>query len=215
MKIKELLTEGPWDFAKGLWKTGSLTGAKATNQQAQATKEIKPFIDSIINSWNRYVGLTNKNTAADAVTWAATNFKSDVSPVAKPADDTPEEINRFLTDVAKLYKAGDLKSTAGTGTKYKSRQSAVTPITPQASATSSAPSMAGKYGKSAASTQPQDYQSPMGVTVKASSDRGHVLTYKNNNYWPNNRGEWAIDGKDNSPATPQLQAEMDKVAGFA
>jgi hypothetical protein len=219
MKIKDIVAEGVLDFAKGLWNTGSIEGAKAASQQAQATKEIKPFIDSIINSWNRYVGLTGKKTAADAVEWANTSFKSDISSINPPANDSVQEINRFLTDVSKSYRAGALKSTAGTGRKYKSRQSAITPIqptTPQTPA-SSAPSMAGKYGKSATAaqtpTQAQGYQSPFGVTIKASSDRGHVLTYKNKNYWLNDRGMWANDGK-NSPsaeASAQLQAEMTKV----
>lgn len=211
MKIKELLTEGPLDFAKGLWQTGSLTGAKATNQQAQATKEIKPFIDSIINSWNRYAGLSGKKTAADAVTWAANSFKSDVSTVAEPANDTPEEINRFLTDVSKLYKAGELKSTAGTGKKYKPRQSAVTPITPQQTpATSSAPSMAGKYGKPAAPADTQIYQSPMNITVKQANDSGVILSYRNRDYMLNDSGQWALEGK--TAVSGQLDAEMDKVA---
>jgi len=215
MKIRDIVAEGVLDFAKGLWNTGSIAGAKAANQQAQATQQIKPFIDSIINSWNRYAGLSGKKTAADAVEWAATNFKSDISPINPPTNDSVQEINRFLTDVSKSYKAGTLKSTAGTGRKYKPRQSAITPIqptTPQAPV-SSAPSMAGKYGKSAAPAQAQAYQSPFGITIKASSDRGHVLTYKNKNYWLNDRGMWADDGK-NSPAaeaSAQLQAEMTKV----
>jgi hypothetical protein len=218
MKIKDIVAEGVLDFAKGLWNTGSITGAKAANQQAQATQQIKPFIDSIINSWNRYAGLSGKKTAADAVEWAATSFKSDISPINPPANDSAQEINRFLTDVSKSYRAGTLKSTAGTGRKYKPRQSAITPIqptTPQTPA-SSAPSMAGKYSKSATSAQTpstQGYQSPFGITIKASSDRGHVLTYKNKNYWLNDRGMWADDGK-NTPAaeaSAQLQAEMTKV----
>jgi hypothetical protein len=211
MKIKELLTEGPLDFAKGLFKTGSLAGAKAASQQAQATKEIKPFIDSIINSWNRYVGLTNKNTAADAVSWAAESFKSDISSVAKPANDTPEEINRFLTDVAKSYRAGALKSTAGTGTKYKQRQSAVTPMPQQQTPTASQPAgTIGATGKRGATApQPQSYQSPLNITIRQSTDPV-IVDYKGNPYMLNKQGEWAKDGGNNA-AGEAVQVEIDKV----
>lgn len=60
----------------------------------------------------------------------------------------------------------------------------------------------------------QGYQSPLGVTVAQASDAGITLKYKNRNFMLNNRGEWAMDGKDTagSTASQQLQAEMDKVA---
>ncbi len=81
-------------------------------------------------------------------------------------------------------------------------------------------SMVGRYGKKPAPTvqptQPQQYQSPLGITVLRSTDEGHILGYEGKKYWPNNRGDWAINGKDavTAVASPQLAAEMDKVAGF-
>jgi hypothetical protein len=216
MKIKDIVAEGVLDFAKGLWNTGSVAGAKAASQQAQATKEIKPFIDSIINSWNRYVGLTGKKTAADATQWAASNFKSDISPIDPPANDSVQEINRFLTDVSKSYRAGALKSTAGTGTKYKPRQSAITPIQPTVPQPSAGAGTIGATGKRGATapTQPQAYQSQMGVTVQQASDAGVVLNYRNRNYMLNDTGQWSMDGKNTASdiASGQLAAEMDKVA---
>jgi hypothetical protein len=196
MKIKDVVVEGVLDYAKGLLKTGTVAGAKAVNQQAQATKQIKPFIDSIINSWNRYVGLTGKSTAADAVGWAANTFKSDLSPVNQPANNSPQEINRFLTDVSKSYKAGVLTSTAGTGKKYKPRQSAVTPIQP---------------------TQPiqaptQVNQNPLNITIRQSTDP-IIVDYQGKPYMLNRRGQWAKDGDDgkNKQASETVQAEIDKV----
>jgi hypothetical protein len=215
MKIKDIVAEGVLDFAKGLWNTGSVAGAKAASQQAQATKEIKPFIDSIINSWNRYVGLTGKKTAADATQWAASNFKSDISSINPPANDSVQEINRFLTDVSKSYRAGALKSTAGTGTKYKPRRSAITPIQPTTTQTSAGAGTIGATGKRGATqppTQPQAYQSPLGITVRQATDP-IIMDYKGKPFMLNNRGEWALDGKDTAgaQASDPIQAEIDKV----
>ncbi len=226
MKIKDIVAEGVLDFAKGLWNTGSIAGAKAANQQAQATKQqaqatkqIKPFIDSIINSWNRYAGLTGKKTAADAVEWAGTNFKSDISPINPPTNDSVQEINRFLTDVSKSYRAGALKSTAGTGRKYKPRQSAITPIQPTAPQTPAGSSTIGATGKRGAtqtpttpSTQPQTYQSPLGITIRQSTDPV-IVDYQGKAYMLNDRGEWSKDGSDSKAAEAgaPVQAEIDKV----
>ena len=214
MKIKDIVAEGVLDFAKGLWKTGSIAGAKAASQQAVGEKDLQVVAKGVINKCNQYYGQTKD---PDIATWATNFFKNDVSKIPAPAVTDANAVNDYLTTITRARQAGSLQSTAGTGRKYKPRQSAITPIQPTAPQTpASAPAgTIGALGKRGATapTQPQAYQSPFGITIKASSDRGHVLTYKNKNYWLNDRGMWADDGK-NSPsaeASAQLQAEMTKV----
>jgi len=212
MKIKDIVVEGVLDFAKGLWKTGSMAGATAVNQQAQAakqqaqaTQQLKPFIDSIINSWNRYAGLSGKRTASNAVEWAATNFKSDISSVNPPANNSAQEINRFLTDVSKSYKAGVLKSTAGTGKKYKPRQSAITPIQPTASGTIGA---TGKRGAAPASTPGSLMSTPAGVKVL--NPEPLTLQFGSSKYVQGGpRGEWTVFGST-KPIPPAEQEFLNK-----
>lgn len=219
MKIKDIVAEGVLDFAKGLWNTGSIAGAKAASQQAAGEKDLQVLAKGVINKWNQYYGQTKD---PDIATWATNFFKNDVSKIPAPVVTDANAVNNYLTTITRARQAGSLQSTAGTGKKYKPRQTAITPIQPTAPQTPAAAPTGtiGATGKRGAtqtpttpSTQSQAYQSPFGITIKASSDRGHVLTYKNKNYWLNDRGMWADDGK-NTPAaeaSAQLQAEMTKV----
>jgi hypothetical protein len=115
MKIKEVMVEGLWDYAKGLVKTKSLAGAQAANQQAQAQKAIQPFIKGVIAKWNEYAGQTGVSNAKTAVEWAQGLFKHDLANITPPANDTPAEINKFLTAAAQAYKVGTVKPAGAAG----------------------------------------------------------------------------------------------------
>jgi hypothetical protein len=211
MKIKDIVAEGVLDFAKGLWKTGSIAGAKAASQQAVGEKDLQVLAKGVINKWNQYYGQTKD---PDIATWATNFFKNDVSKIPAPAVTDANAVNDYLTTITRARQAGSLQSTAGTGRKYKPRQSAITPIQPTAPQTpASAPAgTIGALGKRGATapTQPQVYQSPMDITVKQANDSGIVLTYRNRNYMLNDDGQWALEGK--TAVSGQLDAEMDKVA---
>ena len=208
MKIKEVLVEGPLDFAKGLWKTGSLSGAKAASQQAAGQKELQGLVNNVIGKWNLYYGQTqDQNIAA----WAKKFFGGDVSSIQPPNVSDANDVNDYITTLVKAYKAGQLNPVQSTP-KYKQRQSAVNPITPQQTpSTTPAAGTIGALGKRGATApaQPQAYQSPLNITIRQSTDPV-IVDYNGNPYMLNKQGEWAKDGGNNA-AGEAVQVEIDKV----
>jgi hypothetical protein len=211
MKIKDIVAEGVLDFAKGLWNTGSIEGAKAASQQATGEKDLLALAKNVIGKWNVYYGQTKDTNIAK---WATGFFGRDVSSISPPNVADAKDVNDYLTTVTRAYRANQLVPIGGSGKQYKPRQSAITPIQPVAPQTpASAPAgTIGALGKRGATApaQPQAYQSPMGVTVRQANDAGIVLGYRNRNYMLNDDGQWALEGK--TAVSGQLDAEMDKVA---
>lgn len=116
MKIKELVVEGIWDYAKGLVSTGSLAGAQAASQQAAGERDIKNFTNQVFQKWNQYTGQTRDT---DVVGWANKFFKRDVTSIGRPATNSAVDVKTYLTKVSQAYKAGALpanKSLAPTTT---------------------------------------------------------------------------------------------------
>jgi hypothetical protein len=211
MKIKEVLVEGPLDFAKGLWKTGSLSGAKAASQQAAGQKELQGLVNNVIGKWNLYYGQTqDQNIAA----WAKKFFGGDVSSIQPPNVSDANDVNDYITTLVKAYKAGQLNPAQSTP-KYKQRQSAVTPIqptAPQPSAGTGTISATGKRGATQTPQQPQAYQNPLNITIRQSTDP-IIVDYQGKPYMLNDRGEWARNAGNTkaAEASGAVQAEIDKV----
>lgn len=120
MKIKEVISEGVLDYAKGLVKTKSFAGAKAASQsasqQAAGNKELQKMVDAVFQKWNTYTGGTG-NT--DIKSWANKFFNANVSSYPVPDSNNPVAVKEYLTNITKSYKAGTLKPLTA---KPKARQ---------------------------------------------------------------------------------------------
>jgi hypothetical protein len=209
MKIKDIVAEGVLDFAKGLLKTGSVSGAKAASQQAVGQKELQGLVNNVISKWNTYYGQTgDQNIAA----WAKKFFGGDVSSISPPNVNDANDVNDYIATLVKAYKAGQLNPTQSTP-KYKQRQSAVNPIQQQQTTTSQPAGTIGATGKRGATApQPQAYQSPLNITIRQSTDPV-IVDYNGKPYLLNDRGQWAKDGitSNAAEASGAVQAEIDKV----
>ena len=105
MKINEVIVEGVLDYAKGLLKTRSLAGAKSANQQAQGKKQFDEYLGKVVQKWNEYTGGTGDT---DVVKWASNFFDGNLSAIPRPANSNPDTITKYLADVTKAYKSGQL-----------------------------------------------------------------------------------------------------------
>lgn len=206
MKINEILNEGIFDTLKGL-ATGGIAGAQAASAQAQGQKEIQQFANAAFQKWNQYTGSTGDT---NVVNWATKFFNGNVSDIAAPKDASANAIKAYITDVSKAFKAKQLPPLTPKEKKAVVDQPPQQNQQPTQSASSGAPSMAGRYGKKP--QQPQAYQSPLGITVRQATDP-IIMDYKGKPFMLNNRGEWALDGKDTAgaQASDPIQAEIDKV----
>lgn len=217
MKINEVLTEGPLDFAKkavagvkGLAQ-GGVAGAQAGYQAQGAAiaqqAKIKQVAKAALQKWSAYSqSLTTAGRAPspqDAAVWFKQFSGADATEL--PAGVTPAQINQWLVPQISNYLA---------------QKTVKAPTAPEAPVAS----MVGKYKRPAPAptatpapaptATPAPFTSALGVTVAQASDSGIVLLYKNRNFMLNSQGEWSLDGKDTggTRASDLLQTEMDKVA---
>lgn len=208
MKINEVIVEGVLDYAKGLLKTRSLAGAKSANQQAQGKKQFDEYLGKVVQKWNEYTGGTGDT---DVVKWASNFFDGNLSAIPRPANSNPDTITKYLADVTKAYKSGQL--TTG---QEKSAPRDSAPTTDQSTATIGALGKRGTKQPTPDPTQPQAYESPLGITQIRHPDGAIdpvILQYNGKKYMLNSRGQWARDGNDTrgSEASDPIQTEMDKV----
>lgn len=210
MKINEILHEGILDYAKGLLKTGSLTGASAASAQAQGQKELQQFANAAFQKWNQYTGSTGDT---NVVGWATKFFNGNVSDITAPKDASANTVKKYITDVAKAYKAGQLPSLTSREKKAAAidqRQQV------QQTSTGDSASMVGRYRKKTPPTQTsqqsQVYQSPLDITIRQFTDPV-IVDYKGKPFMLNDRGEWALDGRNTAgaQASEPIQTEIDKV----
>ncbi len=207
MKINEVLDEGITDFAQGFYGAGK-QAKQASAKQAALTKTV---VGTALQKWAA-VAQSMKSagqqvTPDAAVRWFSNFIKG--TPTSAPAGVNPNQINQWLTKEISNYIVQKELATASAPTKYAKG----TPAAPTAGA-----DLELAPAGTDLSSQPPTPPAPnaMGIAVVRNTDAGSILRYKGNNYWPNNRGDWAIDGKDSAAAvaTPQLQQEMDKAAGL-
>lgn len=190
MKVNEILNEGPLDYLKGLVKTGSFAGGSDASQQAEADKQLKQYVEKVVQSWNNYTGTTKRT---DVVAWANKFFDGDTSEYVQGLQNTPQGIRDFLTNVTRAYKAKELPPL-----EAAQAQQTAQPVPAQQ--------------PEPAQQQKQVYRSPLNIRVISSAEP-KILRYKGKDYMLNNRGAWAIDGKDNHKleASQPLAAEMNKI----
>lgn len=236
MKINEIVTEGALDFAKGLWNTKSMAGAKAANQQAQtlkqSNKELGAATTDALKSYNKflasYTAAGKQATPEIASQWLAKYLGR--APETKPVGVNVNQLRPWITQELGNYFSSKQLGTQQTQATQPAQpatvpsailgpdgnpiQKSTAPAAPPAPAASPQIIVPPGSGARSASQTPQTYQSPLGIIVRQASDAGITLVYKNRNFMLNNRGEWALDGKDTAGATAaaQIQAEMDKVA---
>lgn len=196
MKIKEVLVEGPFDYVKGLFKTGSVAGAKAASQQAAGDKYVKDVAKNVIGKWNDYYGRTGDTNIAG---WATNFFNRNVGIVNSPDVTDANDVNDYLLTLVKAYEAGQLPNIKSQAEPTQTSQ-----------ASQPAPSI-GATGKRGAG-RPMPYRSPLNITIRQATDP-IIVNYNGKPYMLNNRGEWSIDGKDSvaAQASGPVQAEIDKV----
>jgi hypothetical protein len=204
MKINEVIVEGVLDYAKGLLKTRSLAGAKSANQQAQGKKQFDEYLGKVVQKWNEYTGGTGDT---DVVKWASNFFDGNLSAIPRPANSNPDTITKYLSDVTRAYKSGQL--TKGQ-TNSTPRDSA--PTTGQSTATIGALGKRATKQPTQEPTQSHAYQSPLGITIRQSTDPV-IVDYNGKPYMLNDRGQWAKDGGNSNAAEAgaPVQAEIDKV----
>jgi hypothetical protein len=206
MKIKDIVAEGVLDFAKGLWNTGSIEGAKAASQQAAGEKDLLALTKNVIGKWNTYYGQTKDNNIA---AWATNFFGRDVSSISPPNVADAKDVNDYLTTVIRAYRANQLVPISGSGKKYKSRQSAITPIQPVApQPTTGTIGATGKRGTVPASTPGSLMSTPAGVKVL--NPEPLTLQFGSSKYVQGGpRGEWTVFGSS-KPIPPAEQEFLNK-----
>jgi hypothetical protein len=216
MKINEVLKEsqvdeGLLDFgkkvvagAKGLAQGGMKAGWQAQDAANKQAKNLQKIVTNALKKWAAQSQTIQASTGApatpqDVVNWF-TSF-AGVAPVDKNPKTAPALLNQWLSKEISTYMLNKTPQTA-TATTQQTKPTATI-------------SALGKRGSTTAQTTTQTtYQSPLGITVRQSTDPV-ILDYKGKPFMLNNRGEWAMDGKDTAgaQASAPLQAEMDKVAG--
>jgi hypothetical protein len=206
MKIKDIVAEGVLDFAKGLWNTGSIEGAKAASQQAAGEKDLLALAKNVIGKWNVYYGQTKDTNIAK---WATGFFGRDVSSISPPNVADAKDVNDYLTTVTRAYRANQLVPIGGSGKQYKPRQSAITPIQPVAPQTSAGTiSATGKRGAAPASTPGSLMSTPAGVKVL--NPEPLTLQFGSSKYVQGGpRGEWTVFGST-KPIPPAEQEFLNK-----
>lgn len=193
MKIKELLTEGPLDYLKGLVKTGNLAGASAANQQAAGDKFVKQVTKDVIGKWNDYYGKTGDKNIAQ---WATKFFNRNVEVINPPNVDDASDVNDYLLTLVKAYYAEQLPNR---------KQATTTSVPPTVAQRGSNIGATGRRG----ANEPPKYVSPLGVTIIQDKDPW-IAGFDGKKYMINDKGNWAING-GKAEAPQVVQAEMDKV----
>lgn len=212
MKINEVLSEGAIeeglaDFAQSFYGAGK-QAKQASAQQAAVTKQVT---SAALQKWAK-VAQSLQAAGQDVTPEAAVRWFSKFingQPTSSPTGVKPNDISQWLTkEISNYIAQKELGAATAPVKKYKSG----TPVSPTAgNDLSLEPTVSAK-----ATTPPDTAPSSdsLGISIVRATDQGTILRYKNQNYWPNNRGQWAIDGKDavNFVATPQLQDAMDNAA---
>jgi hypothetical protein len=206
MKIKDIVAEGVLDFAKGLWNTGSVEGAKAASQQAAGEKDLLALTKNVIGKWNVYYGQTKDTNIAK---WATNFFGKDVSSISPPNVADAKDVSDYITTITRAYKANQLDSIGGSGKQYKPRQTAITPIQPVAPQTSAGTIGAtGKRGTVPAGTSGSMMSTPAGVKVL--NPEPLTLQFGSSRYVQGGpRGEWTVFGSS-KPIPPAEQEFLNK-----
>jgi hypothetical protein len=164
MKINEILTEGPLDFAKkvGAFATGGRAGwqtQSAANMTADRTNKI---VLGALQKWSELAqNITASGqtaTPAEATAWF-TKF-TGVAPSVNPAATDPATMKKWLTTEVNRFLANRAQATA--------------PVTPEAPVTQSIAT---------------PMSTPAGVEIISPDPL--VLRYRNVDYVQNNQGQWA------------------------
>jgi len=194
MKINELLKEGIW------------ANYQARKQQAAGAKELRSLVANVVGKWNSYYGKTQDD---DIGSWAVDFFDSElVQQFPTPDIKNSSAVTDYITNLIKAHYAGKL---------VKQKKSVeTTPTTTQSPTIGALGRRSGTSAPSQTSKNPGEvgYTSPIGISVLQNKDPW-ILQYRNRNFMLNNRGEWAVDGKDTAGATASqaFQQEFDNAAG--
>jgi hypothetical protein len=206
MKITEILTEGPLDFAKkvGAFATNGVAGWQSQQVANVTSNRTNKVADAALLRWSELAQNINaagtEPTTQQASAWF-TKF-AGAAPSTSPADINPKTMKQWLIKEINGLLANRAQGTASAAVASSQSKGSIGALGRRGSANPQA------------ATSVPPYQSTLGVTVVQALDSGIILNYKNRNFMLNSTGQWALDGKTSAGATAseQMQAEMDKVA---
>lgn len=216
MKINEVIHEGIMNTIKGFIPgTAANTQRLAANAQQQ---KIKQLTKGTLQKWAAYSqnlkAAGKPITPDEAVNWFSSFSNipaTELNTIAPLTSVDSSALNTWLGKQLGNYLA---KKTVGTTPAAPSAGQQSQTTTPDTTTQGTIGAL-GKRSSAPATTTAPSYQSPLGITVRQATDPV-ILDYKGKAFMLNNRGEWALDGKDTAgaQASAPLQAEMDKVLGY-
>lgn len=219
MKINEVLTEGPLDFARKIG--GKIKGAVANYQSASQQKDQEIKVNNIVKGalqkWNAVQA--NFKSAGKDVTpevflqWYS-KFSGGQETTSTPSSTSPSDIKQWLTkQIADYLATKDL--TVDEPETQPAQPKDLPPTTPGETPGIIIPPGARTAGP--ATTATATAQAPTALTPQERFQKVQnepiVMKYKNFEFGLNDNGQWSRLGSNK--ALPQnYQAMLDQAAGY-